>query len=113
MQNVAIISFWAPLLIVIAFVLVSAVAYLYRSRGRGDFKEGTEQTKVFLSGEDEPEEGMRHVRAHNMYWGFFEAMKQYYGPTVRAHSGIINDYIIWLLAVTAVVGIALFAAGLF
>ena len=110
MQAVAILSFWAPLLIVIAFVLVSALAYFYRGRGRSDFKEGTEQTKVFLSGEDEPEEGMLHVRAHNMYWGFFEAMKQYYGPTVRAHSGIINDYLIWLLGLTAVVCIALIAA---
>ncbi len=113
MQTVAILSFWAPFLIVIAFILVSVMAYLYRGRGRADFKEGTEQTKVFLSGEDEPDEGMRHVRAHNMYWGFFEAMKQYYDPTVRAHSGIINDYLLWLLGLTAVVCIALFAAGMF
>ena len=48
-----------------------------------------------------------------MYWGFFEAMKRYYDTTLRAHSGIVNDYLIWLLALTAITGVALFASGLF
>lgn len=47
-----------------------------------------------------------------MYWGFFDAMKRYYEPTVHAHTGIVNDYLIWLLALTAVAGIAVFVAGL-
>jgi hypothetical protein len=47
-----------------------------------------------------------------MYWGFFEAMTRYYEPTVRTHTGIVNDYLIWLLAVAAVAGIAIFVAGL-
>ena len=56
---------------------------------------------------------MRHVRAHNLYWGFFEAMKRYYDPVVRAHTGIVNDYLIWMFGLIALVGVALFAAGLF
>lgn len=113
MNTVPTLTFWAPLLCLIAFLIVIAITYAYRHRGEAGYKEDTEQTEVFLSGEDVPEEGLRHVRSHNMYWGFFEAMKRYYDPTVRAHSGIVNDYLIWLLALTAVTGIVLFAAGLF
>ena len=113
MNSVPTLTFWAPLLCLIAFLIVIAITYAYRHRGEAGYKEGTEQTEVFLSGEDVPEEGLRHIRAHNMYWGFFEAMKRYYDPTVRAHSGIVNDYLIWLLALTAVTGVALFASGLF
>ncbi len=108
-----VLSFWAPLMVVIAFLIVAAITYAYRSRGRSSYKRDTEQTKVFLSGEDEPEAGMRHVRAHNMYWGFFEAMKRYYDPVVRAHTGIVNDYLIWMFGLAALVGVLLFASGLF
>ena len=112
MSNGAVLSFWAPLVCLIALLIVLAVAFMYRSRGNGSFEEGTERGEIFLSGENVPEEGQRHIRSHNMYWGFFEAMKRYYDPTVRAHTGIVNDYLIWLLAVTAIAGIAVFAAGL-
>ena len=113
MNAMPVLSFWAPLLIVVAFIIVAIITYAYRHRGESGYKEGTEQTKVFLSGEDEPEAGMRHVRAHNMYWVFFEAMKRYYDPVVRAHTGIVNDYLIWMFGLIALVGVALFATGLF
>ncbi|MFC2008793.1 hydrogenase [Chloroflexota bacterium] len=113
MAATPILTFWAPLLVVIAFIIVAIVTYAYRRRGQSSYKEGSEQTKIFLSGEDEPEAGMRHVRSHNMYWGFFEAMKRYYDPVVRAHTGIVSDYLIWMFALVALVGVALLAAGLF
>ena len=90
MNAMPVLSFWAPLLIVVAFIIVAIITYAYRHRGESGYKEGTEQTKVFLSGEDEPEAGMRHVRAHNMYWGFFEAMKRYYDPVVRVHREVLD-----------------------
>ena len=107
------LTFWAPLVCLVAFLIVVAITYAFRSRGESGYQEGTDQTEVFLSGEDAPEESLRHIRAHNMYWGFFEAMKRYYDPTVRAHTGIVNDYLTWLLGLTAVVCVAVFAAGLF
>jgi multicomponent Na+:H+ antiporter subunit D len=111
MNATPVLSFWAPLICLIALLIVLVVAFIYRSRGNDSFTEGTEQGEIFLSGESVPEEGQRHVRSHNMYWGFFEAMKRYYDPTVRAHTGIVNDYLIWLMAVAAVTGIAVFAAS--
>ncbi len=107
-----VLTFWAPIVLIIAFVIVLVVTLLYRSRGQAKFKEGTEQGEVFYSGENVPEELQRHVRSHNMYWGFFEAMKRYYDPTVRAHTGIVNDYLIWLLGLTALAGVVIIVADL-
>jgi multicomponent Na+:H+ antiporter subunit D len=111
MSAMPVLSFWAPLVCLVALVIVLVVAYSYRSRGDGKYKEGTDQGEIFYSGENVPEEARRHIRSHNMYWGFFDAMKRYYDPTVRAHTGIVNDYLIWLLALTAVAGIVVFLAG--
>ena len=111
MSNVAVLSFWAPLVCLVSLVILLAVGYSYRSRGNAKYKEGTDQTQIFLSGENAPDEPERHIRAHNMYWGFFEAMKRYYDPTVRAHTGIVNDFLIWLLALVAAAGVAIFVAG--
>lgn len=111
--STSILSFWAPLICIVALLIVLAIAFIYRSRGNDAFEEGTEQGSIFLSGEDVPSEEQRHIRSHNMYWGFFEALKRYYEPTVRVHTGIVNDYLIWLLAVAALAGIAVFAAGWF
>ena len=112
MNTAPVLTYWAPLVCLVALAIVLLVAYVYRSRGDGKHEEGTEKGEIFLSGEKVPEEGQRHIRSHNMYWGFFTAMKRYYDPTVRAHTGIVNDYLIWLLALTAVAGIAVFVAAL-
>jgi len=111
MGNTPVLTFWAPLVCLIALLVVLIVAYVYRSRGNNTFEEGTERGEIFLSGEQVPEESQRHFRSHNMYWGFFEAMKRYYDPTVRAHTGIVNDYLIWLLSLAAVAGIVVLLAG--
>lgn len=109
-MSAPVLTFWAPIVAIIAFLIAFVIALLYRSRGQGRYKEGTEQGEVFYSGENVPADA--RVRSHNMYWGFFEAMKRYYDPTVRAHTGIVNDYLIWLLGLTALAGIAILVAGL-
>ncbi len=112
MSAAPVLTFWAPIVAVIALLIILAIALLYRSRGQGRFKEGSDQGEIFLSGENVPEESRRHVRSHNIYWGFFESMKRYYGPTAGAHTGIINDYLIWLLGLTALAGIVILLADL-
>ncbi|HHE41495.1 MAG TPA: hydrogenase [Dehalococcoidia bacterium] len=110
-MDIRILAFWAPVVCLIAFLVLIAVTYAFRSRGESKHKQGTEQEKVFLSGEDMPDAGMRHVRAHNIYWGFFESLKQYYDPLIRAHTGIVNDYLMWLIGVVAIAGIVILTAG--
>ncbi len=106
------LPFWNPGVCIIAFVILVAIIYLFRSRGQKKYKKGTAQTDIFLSGEKPPAVEQRHIRSHNIYWGFFQTLKRYYDPTVRAHTGIINDYIIWFIALAALTALILFIVSL-
>ncbi|GAI42996.1 unnamed protein product [marine sediment metagenome] len=103
---------WSPIFWLLAFVVVTIMAYFFRRRGQKKYKKDTEQTKIFLCGEEVPEAKQRHIRAHNVYWGFFETMKEYYDANIKAHTGIINDYIIWFLVLIAISAIILFIVGI-
>lgn len=106
------LPYWNPLVCIIAFVVLIAGIYLFRSRGQKKYKKDTEQTRIFLCGEEVPEARQRHIRAHNVYWGFFQTMKEYYDTNIKAHTGIINDYVLWFLVVIAISAIVLFIMGL-
>ena len=106
------LEFWNPLVCIIAFVVLMATIYLFRSRGQRKYKKGTAQTQIFLSGEEQPAAEQQHVKAHNIYWGFFQALKRYYNPIIKAHTGIINDYIIWFIALAAATAVILLVVGL-
>jgi membrane protein implicated in regulation of membrane protease activity len=103
---------WNPVICIIAFVILIAIAYLFISRGQKKYKKGTAQTEVFLSGEEPPGSEQRHIKSHNIYWGFFQTLRQYYDPTVRAHTGIVNDFIIWFIAIAALTAVILLIASL-
>jgi len=106
------LPFWNPIICIIALVILIAVTCLFRSRGQKKYKEGTAQTQIFLSGEEPPAVEQIHIKSHNIYWGFFQILKRYYDPSVRAHTGIINDYIIWFIALVALTTVILFIASL-
>jgi len=106
------LSYWSPLVWLLGFVVLTAVVCIFRSRGQKQYKKGTAQTEIFLSGEAPPEAEERHVKAHNIYWGFFETLKGYYKENMRAHTGIVNDYVIWFVALVALTAVILFVAGL-
>ena len=105
------LAYWSPLILLLTFLVLLIMAYVFRDRGEKSYKKGTGQTKVFLAGEEEPEANQLHVKAHNMYWGFFEAMKRYYGPTIKAHTGIVNDYVLWFIGLIALVAVIVFVSG--
>lgn len=69
--------------------------------GRSLYKKGTEQGRPYLSGNAEPEKGAVHIRASNLYWGYLQALKGYYDTIVPMHTGILTDYMVWFVAVTA------------
>ena len=104
-------DFWNPIMWIIAFIVVMIVAYIFRSRGQKNYKKDTEQTKIFLCGEEVPEAEQRHVRGSNVYWGFFEALKGYYSGVVKPHTGVVNDYVLSFIAIMAVSAIIIFIAG--
>jgi len=105
-------AFWNPLIWIIVFMLVMVLVYFFRRRGQKAYKKGTDQARIFLCGEEVPEAGERHIRVGNIYWGFFETLKEYYKQILRPHTGIINDYILWFVAVTAISVLILLIAGL-
>jgi hypothetical protein len=88
------------------------IVYFFRRRGQEGYKKDTDQARIFLSGEEVPEAEQRHIRVGNIYWGFFETLKEYYDVILKPHTGIINDYIIWFVAATAISVIILLIAGL-
>ena len=105
-------AFWNPIVWIIVFIVVLIVVYFFRRRGQKEYKKDTDQARIFLSGEEVPEAGERHIRVGNIYWGFFETLKEYYKQMLRIHTGIVNDYMLWFVAVTVVSAIILVVAGL-
>jgi len=104
-------AFWNPLIWVIALATVVILALYFRSRGQKNYKKGTEQTKIFLCGEDVPEPELRHIKASNVYWGFFETLKGYYDAIVKPQTGIINDLALWFVLLLAIGTIVILATG--
>jgi hypothetical protein len=94
-------GFWNPLAWLIAVLVAAVIVYLIRQRGESGYKKGTTQTVPFISGNPEPEKEMVHVRASNLYWGYLDALKGYYNFIVPAHTGVLNDYVLWYLGTTA------------
>jgi len=103
---------WAPIIWIIALVVIGIMVLIWRSRGQKSYKQGTAQTDIFLSGAKVPPEEQRHVKAANIYWGFFESLKGLYNAMMKPHTGIVNDYIIWFVAVLAVTILILVLASL-
>ena len=93
---------WNPMVWLVAVLFALFVGWLIRSLGRNDCKKNTEQTKPFISGNAEPAKEDVHIRAGNLYWGFLEALKDYYARLVPLHSGVVTDYLLWFFGVVSI-----------
>jgi hypothetical protein len=93
---------WAPIVWIIALVVIGVMVLIWRNRGQKSYKKGTAQTDIFLSGIKVPPEEPRLVKSENIYWGFFESLKELYGAMMKPHTGIVNDYLLWLVAILAI-----------
>jgi hypothetical protein len=102
---------WAPLIWIIALVVIGVMVLIWRNRGQKSYKKGTAQTDVFLSGTKVPSEEQRHVKSENIYWGFFESLKELYSAMIKPHTGIVNDYLLWFVAILATIIVILVLAG--
>ncbi|MDH7594076.1 MAG: hydrogenase [Methanomicrobiales archaeon] len=92
-------GYWNPLVWLGVFLLLLVLAYLFWFRGESGYRREGEQTKPFLSGNRAPARGEMHLRASHLYWGFTEAIRGYYERVVPAHTGVLNDYLLWFLGV--------------
>lgn len=95
-------GFWNPLIWVLILCIAFLLIYGIRGFGKSSYKKGTEQTKAFLSGNQEAAAEEMHVKASNLYWGFTASMKSLYGRLRNMHTGNVSDYLLWFVIVLAV-----------
>lgn len=97
-------DFWSPIIFVLVLLLTTLVAYLIYSMGNSDYNKTGEKGTPFISGNRPPSDLSKiHVAGDNVFWGFMEALKGYFDPVVKGHTGKVNDYIYWIVITLAVV----------
>jgi len=104
-------GFWNALIWVIVVLLIGAIVYYIRNKGEQGYKKNTEQDKPFISGNPESSKEGSHVSASHIYWGFTEALRGYYNPLVKMHTGNLNDYSGWIVIIMALVLILVGVSG--
>ncbi len=95
-------GFWNPLLWILIVFIAFLLLYGIRGFGRNTYKKDTEQTKAFLSGNEEPSQDKMHVKASNLYWGFTTSLNNVYTALRKMHTGNTSDYVLWFVIILAV-----------
>ncbi len=97
------VGFWSSFAFLFVFLLAGGIAYLIWNKHnlKPSMKElKTDLTLPFVSGNAiDPE---AHVGGDNLFWGFTQALKLYYDPVEKAHTGSLNDYAAWFIFVLAI-----------
>lgn len=113
------ISGYNPLgwLIVFAVVLLGFgvfVLFLYTGRKNKDLEtveqlavssQNTGKYDLFTGGEDI---GHSTVGGADLFWGLKYELRKYFGFLRKAHSGVVNDYSLWVIGTLAVISVYLF-----
>lgn len=92
-------GFWNPLVWGLVLAIVFLIVYIIRGYGKKGYKEGTEQTKSFLSGNPEYEKEKMHVKGSNVYWGFTVSLRWLYRVLDKMHTGNVSDYVLWFVII--------------
>ena len=95
-------GFWNPLIWITAIIVAFLIIYILRGYGKKEYKENTEQTKAFLSGNPEYEKEQMHIKGSNVYWGFTESLKWVYKALDKMHTGNVSDYILWFVIIIGI-----------
>ena len=104
---------WNPILWLILFgIILVAVCFviLTGESSRGKVLENkTQETDgkyaTFFGGE---KSAHSHVSGSDLFWGFKHDFKGYFKFIQGAHSGVVNDYAIWVVAATAIISLFMF-----
>jgi hypothetical protein len=93
-------GFWSPLWWLALAAGVGVLGWLFWRMGRRTYKAGTEQDAPFLSGEAAKEPA--HVGGEHLYWGFVQGLRPLVEHLRAFHTGMLEDYVGWLLWLLAV-----------
>lgn len=96
---------WAPIAWTISFAVAMIIGWLIRNIGESGCQKDSDQTQVFISGEDEKifAEQDVHIVGGNLYWGYFEVLKKYYEKLTALHTGVVSDYMLWMVSTLVIV----------
>jgi hypothetical protein len=104
-------GFWNAILWVIVVLVIGGIVIFIRNKGEESYKKDTEQDNPFISGNPELTKEDSHISASHIYWGFTEALKDYYNPLIKIHTGNINDYSGWIIVITVIILIMVGVSG--
>lgn len=104
-------GFWNPIIWILIMIIAFLLVYVIRSFGKKQYKEKTEQTKSFLSGNPEYEKEQMRIKSSNVYWGFTEAMRWVYDLLKKMHNGNASDYVLWFIIIMSILSIVLIILG--
>ena len=104
-------GFWSAIILIVLVVVIGSIVIYIRNKGEDSYKKNTEQDKPFISGNPEESKESSHLNANHIYWGFTEALKSYYDPLVKMHTGNINDYSSWIIVITVIILIMVGVSG--
>ncbi|MBC8500043.1 MAG: hydrogenase [Candidatus Atribacteria bacterium] len=102
---------WSAIIWIVLVLVIGSIVIYIRNKGEGSYKKNTEQDKPFISGNPEESKESSHLSASHIYWGFTEALKGYYNPLVKMHTGNINDYSSWIIVIAAIILIMVGVSG--
>jgi multicomponent Na+:H+ antiporter subunit D len=99
---------WNAVVLLAVLAVTLVIGYIIRLLGQKGTVPKGEGKKPYLFGNPTEVNGMPLViSASNVYWGFVKALKRYYKPMEKMHSGLINEYVFWFVATAGLVMLAL------
>ncbi len=96
-------GFWSAIIWIVLVLVIGSIVIYIRNKGEDSYKKNTEQDKPFISGNPEESKEGSHISASHNFWGFTEALKDYYTPLVKIHTGNINDYASWSVVLMVII----------
>ncbi|MBQ9985645.1 MAG: hypothetical protein IJP38_05005 [Oscillospiraceae bacterium] len=114
-----IVSIWNPKLWLILFAIVLIAVFIVILTGdntRGRVLEKSEEDSedgkyaTFFGGE---KSAHSHVSGSDLFWGFKHDFKGYFKFIQGMHSGVVNDYALWVVVGAALIVVFMFATFMF
>ncbi|MFD3157443.1 proton-conducting transporter membrane subunit [Haloimpatiens sp. FM7330] len=106
-------GYWNPkawlvlfLILLVGFMLVLTINIRRTNKTTVDAVEQLDSKyETFTGGEKEE---FTHVAGHDLFWGLKHELSGYFKVIHEAHSGIVNDYVLWVVGCLCIVTIYLF-----
>jgi multicomponent Na+:H+ antiporter subunit D len=89
--------------VLIAFTIVAVKGGFRPKQAEAD--NNNPKYDIFYSGEANQHS---QVVGNDLFWGLKYDFRRYFDVMHRAHSGIVNDYVLWEVSTTAIVLVYLF-----